>query len=243
LIIFDDENKEAGTTYLRIGLVPPLLGSNPPGHEVILDGVGEGEVVVPRRRNVPVLDEGVVQVAVKALLDVGDVLDGGDGPHGDLFPPVGVGNGGLGHGRVEQLSVSTSGRQFRQSEDDVVENSNSRMRVSSLRPSSARQMLAHASYTREREREGERGGERGERERERGDIKEEREVILKERRDIKGEWVETRRVGRKRRGGKGGEVQREEEEKGRDRGGERGRLKRRERESQTRVGQVKSILP
>jgi hypothetical protein len=33
--------------YLRVCLVPTLLGSNPSRHQMILDGVGESEVVVP----------------------------------------------------------------------------------------------------------------------------------------------------------------------------------------------------
>ena len=78
------------STDLRIRLVPALLGSNPPGHQVILDGVGQGEVVVPGGRDIPVLDEGVVEMPVEALLDVGHVLDGRDGPHRDLLPPVSV---------------------------------------------------------------------------------------------------------------------------------------------------------
>jgi hypothetical protein len=39
---------------------------------------------VPGRGHVAVLDEGVVKVAVEALLDVGHVLDGGDGADGNL---------------------------------------------------------------------------------------------------------------------------------------------------------------
>ena len=39
-----------------------------------------------------VLDDGVVEVPVEALLDVGDVLDLGDPSHGDLLPSVFVGH-------------------------------------------------------------------------------------------------------------------------------------------------------
>ena len=79
-------------TCLRVRLVPPLLGSNPSRHQMILDSVGQGEIVVPSRRDVPVLDEGVVEVTVEALLDVGHVLDRGNRADGDLLAPIGVGN-------------------------------------------------------------------------------------------------------------------------------------------------------
>ena len=38
----------------------------------------------PGGSDVPVLDEGVVEVTVEALLDVGHVFNGGNGANGDL---------------------------------------------------------------------------------------------------------------------------------------------------------------
>lgn len=54
----------------------------------------EGEVVVPGRGDVPVLDQGEVQVAVKALLQLGYVLHSHDAPDADLLPLLLVGQRG-----------------------------------------------------------------------------------------------------------------------------------------------------
>ncbi len=41
-------------TYFGIRFIPSLLGSNPSGNQVVLDGAGQGEVVVPGSGNIPV---------------------------------------------------------------------------------------------------------------------------------------------------------------------------------------------
>ncbi len=59
---------------------------------MVLDGVSEREVVVPGGRDIPVLDESVVEVAVERLLYVGHVLDGRYRAHRDLLATVVVGH-------------------------------------------------------------------------------------------------------------------------------------------------------
>lgn len=71
--------------YLRVGLIVKLLRPDPPPHQVIPHGVGQGEVVVPGRGDVPVLDQGEVQVAVEALLQLRHVLHLHDAPDADLL--------------------------------------------------------------------------------------------------------------------------------------------------------------
>jgi len=66
---------------------------------MILDSVGQGKVVIPGRRDITILDKGVMEMTVEALLDVGHVLDGGNGTNGDLFAPFGVR-----HWRLRHLS-------------------------------------------------------------------------------------------------------------------------------------------
>ena len=55
---------------------------------MVLHRVGQGEVVVPLSGDMSVLDDGVVEVPVEALLDVGHILDLGDAAHRDLLPLV-----------------------------------------------------------------------------------------------------------------------------------------------------------
>lgn len=77
--------------YLGIGLVVVLLGTNPPWDEVVLDAVGQGEVVVPGGGDISILDEGVVQMPVEGLLEVRDVLDVDDAPNRDLLSLLVIG--------------------------------------------------------------------------------------------------------------------------------------------------------
>lgn len=72
--------------YLGVLLVVVLLGADPAAHQVVPDGVGQGEEVVPGRGDVPVLDQGEVEVTVKVALDSGDVFEPRDGAHANLFP-------------------------------------------------------------------------------------------------------------------------------------------------------------
>lgn len=59
----------------------------------------EGEVVIPRGGDVPIFDEGVVEMPVKSLLYLVDIVQFGDAPHTYLFPSLGV-RLWLGHGGV-----------------------------------------------------------------------------------------------------------------------------------------------
>lgn len=77
---------------------------------MVPDGVGQGEVVVPGRGDIPVLDQRVVQVAIKCLLHVGHILHLCDAPHGNLLPFVQVAlRGGHGGGGGDVLLLSPSG--------------------------------------------------------------------------------------------------------------------------------------
>lgn len=75
-------------SYLRVLLVVVLLGADPAAHQVVPDGVGQGEVVVPGRRDVAVLHQSEVQVSVKAPLDLRHVRQPRNAPHADLLPPL-----------------------------------------------------------------------------------------------------------------------------------------------------------
>lgn len=74
--------------YLGVVLVIVLLGTNPSRDQMVLNGMGKGEIVVPRGRNVPILHQGVMQVPIEGLLDLRNVSDLGNAAHTDLFPPL-----------------------------------------------------------------------------------------------------------------------------------------------------------
>lgn len=76
--------------YLGVLLVVELLGADPSRRQVVLDGVGEGEVVIPGSGDVPVLDQRVVKVAVERLLHVGDILHLRDATDRDLLSLLNV---------------------------------------------------------------------------------------------------------------------------------------------------------
>jgi len=65
-----------------------LLRSDPSADEVVTDGMRQRQVVVSRRGDVAVLDDGVVDMPAERLLDVGHVLHHGDAAHADLLPPI-----------------------------------------------------------------------------------------------------------------------------------------------------------
>ncbi len=90
-------------SYLGVLLVVVLLGADPAAHQVVPDGVGQGEVVVPGRRNVPVLHQGEVKVSVKTPLDLHNVPEPGDAPDTDLLPLLLVGQ------RRRHVSTKTPG--------------------------------------------------------------------------------------------------------------------------------------
>lgn len=72
--------------YLGVLLVVVLLGADPAAHQVVPDSVSQGEVVVPGRGDIPVLDQGEVEVTVKVPLDSGNVFEPRDAAHANLFP-------------------------------------------------------------------------------------------------------------------------------------------------------------
>lgn len=88
---------EASDLYLWVCLVVKLLSSDPSAHQVIPHRVRQGKVVIPGCRNVPVLHQGEVQVAVEALLQLGHVLHPDNAPDADLFAFLLVGER-FGHG-------------------------------------------------------------------------------------------------------------------------------------------------
>ena len=50
-------------THFWVDFVVILLSPDPSSYEMVLDGVGQGEVVVPRGGDISVLHQGVVQVS------------------------------------------------------------------------------------------------------------------------------------------------------------------------------------
>lgn len=72
--------------YLGVLLVVVLLGADPAAHQVVPHSVSQGEVVVPGRGDIPVLDQGEVQVTVKVPLDPRNVFEPRDATHANLFP-------------------------------------------------------------------------------------------------------------------------------------------------------------
>lgn len=55
-----------------------LLGANPAGHEIVLNAVRQGKIVVAWRGHIAVLDQGVVEVAIERLLHFGHILELGN---------------------------------------------------------------------------------------------------------------------------------------------------------------------
>lgn len=77
-------------TYLGVLLVIILLCSDPSRNQVIFHCMGQGKVVIPRSGHIPVLNEGVVEMPVESLLDLGHVLNSRNAPHADLLPLITV---------------------------------------------------------------------------------------------------------------------------------------------------------
>lgn len=67
-----------------------LLGTNPSRYQVISDGVGQSEIVVSGCGDVSVFHQGVVNVPVKGLLDLINIIDFGNTPHADLFSSLNI---------------------------------------------------------------------------------------------------------------------------------------------------------
>lgn len=120
--------QEAGTlSHLGVFLVVVLLGADPAAHQVIPHRVRQGEVVIPRRRHVPVLHQSEVQVPVEALLDLGHISETSDTAHTDLLAllvvaqrlrHVGEKRGGGGTPRkVQRESETNSGRKSSRDRD------------------------------------------------------------------------------------------------------------------------------
>ena len=67
----------------------------------------------PLRGDMSVLDDGVVEVPVEALLDVGHILDLGDAAHRDLLPLVLVRDRGAHSASLLRLYLKISHRQLK----------------------------------------------------------------------------------------------------------------------------------
>lgn len=63
-----------------------LLRPDPSSHQMIADGVRQGEVVVALRCNITVLNQSEVQMAIKIGLEICDVFNAGKTSHGNLLP-------------------------------------------------------------------------------------------------------------------------------------------------------------
>lgn len=74
-----------------------LLRANPPCDQMILDGVGQCEVIIPGGGHVAVLDQRVMQMPVERLLHIRNVFHRGDRPHGNLLAAIVIGNRFRGH--------------------------------------------------------------------------------------------------------------------------------------------------
>lgn len=72
-------------THLRVGLIVELLCSDPATHQMIPHRVREREIIIPRRRDVPVFDQREVQVPVEALLELRHILHTDDPSDADLL--------------------------------------------------------------------------------------------------------------------------------------------------------------
>jgi hypothetical protein len=72
-------------TYLGVLLVVVLLGPNPSRHEIVFDRMGQSKVIVPRRGNIAVLNQRVVQVSVERLLYVSHIFHLSNTSYADLF--------------------------------------------------------------------------------------------------------------------------------------------------------------
>lgn len=116
---------EASSPYLRVCLIVKLLRPDPSAHQVIPDCVSQGKVVIPGCCNVPVLDQGEVQVAVETLLQLGHILHTHDAPDADLLALLLVGErsghgGGAGYA-VLQVNEVFSAAELKQSRKKVEE--------------------------------------------------------------------------------------------------------------------------
>lgn len=63
-----------------------LLRPDPSSHQMVADGVRQGEVVVALRCNITVLNQSEVQMAIKIGLEICDVFNPGETSHGNLLP-------------------------------------------------------------------------------------------------------------------------------------------------------------
>lgn len=80
-----DDGRLSEPTYLGVPFVVVLLSSDPARHQVVLDGVCQGKVVVTRGGHIAILDQGVMEMAVETLLDLVHILQHRNAPHTDLF--------------------------------------------------------------------------------------------------------------------------------------------------------------
>lgn len=116
---------EASSAHLRVCLIVKLLRPDPSAHQVIPDSMSQGKVVIPGCCNVPVLDQGEVQVAVETLLQLGHILHTHDASDADLLALFLVcerfGHGGGAGCAVLQVNGVVSAAELKQSRKKVEE--------------------------------------------------------------------------------------------------------------------------
>ena len=76
------------TAYFGVYFVVVLLCSDPPSNQVITDGVGKGEVIIPFHCHVPVLHHREVQMPVKICFEVHHIFHPCESSDRNLFFPV-----------------------------------------------------------------------------------------------------------------------------------------------------------
>lgn len=67
-----------------------LLGSNPARHQVVPHGIREGEIVIPRGRHIPILDQREMEMPIEVFLHRGDVFHIRNASHTDLLALVDI---------------------------------------------------------------------------------------------------------------------------------------------------------
>lgn len=82
--------KYSKQTHLRILFIVVLLCTDPSGDQVILDTVCQGEVVVPGGSHITIFYQGVMEMTVECLLNLGDIGHLGDTTNTDLLPFLNV---------------------------------------------------------------------------------------------------------------------------------------------------------
>ena len=77
-------------SYLWVFFVVILLSPDPSSCQVIFDGVGKGEIIVPGSGDIAILDQGIMEMTVEALLHIGHIFHWGDVANLDLLPTISI---------------------------------------------------------------------------------------------------------------------------------------------------------